>query len=88
LISLNASPQGNALLSACGLHFSILGFNAMIGHQQDEIASQSAAPANVRKADGKQAKQEKQVQDMLEDDDVREALRLLHAQKTGSGEPA
>jgi len=60
----------------------------MASHQQDEVASQSAAQANVRNADGKQAKQDKSVQDMLEDDDVREALRLLHARKAGSGEPA
>jgi hypothetical protein len=67
------------------------GANAMAGHQQDEVASATATKGD-RDTAGLQSKQQpgpdRRIQDMLEDDDVREALRLLHTDKPASGGPA
>lgn len=52
----------------------------MAGHQQNESASASTTKGDCEIAT-LQSKQAQQMQDMLEDDDVREALRLLHAGK-------
>jgi hypothetical protein len=58
----------------------------MADHQQDEIASATAAKGD-RDAASLQSRQEQRMQDMLEDDDVREALRLLHADKPRADRP-
>jgi hypothetical protein len=58
----------------------------MADHQQDEIASATAAKGDLDAA-SLQSRQEQRMQDMLEDDDVREALRLLHADKPRADRP-
>jgi hypothetical protein len=67
------------------------GANAMAGHQQDEVASATATKGD-RDTTGLQSKQEpaqdRRIQDMLEDDDVREALRLRHIEKPAGRGPA
>jgi len=52
----------------------------MTGHQHDTVASVDAGKSD-RNIAALRSKQEQRMQDMLEDDDVREALRLLHAEK-------
>ena len=80
LISLNALSRGPCIIRfVCKLHVPLITkANAMAGHQQDESASATTTKGDCEIAT-LQSKQAQRMQDMLEDDDVREALRLLHA---------
>jgi hypothetical protein len=97
LISLNALSRSRRIV--CFVREQrvplITRANAMAGHQQDEAASATTMKgdrdtASVRsgQAPEQEARQDSRIKDMLEDDDVREALRLLHAVKPASGRPA
>ena len=58
----------------------------MAGHQHDTVASVDAAKGD-RNISAPRSNQAQRMQDMLEDDDVREALRLLHAEKPAADRP-
>ncbi len=52
--------------------------------QVDVAGSQPATAKKIRKASSDQAPEERWVQDCLEDDDVREALKSLHERDKSS----
>jgi hypothetical protein len=93
LILVNArSCRGCILAPAAGSTFqSTTGINAMAGHQHDQVVS-AAAAKDARNTAGQQPKldsrRDRRVQDKLEDDDVREALRVLHAERPAGRGPA
>jgi hypothetical protein len=63
----------------------------MTCHPQDQVASDAAIKGD-RAGAGRPLKagweRDRRIQDMLEDDDVREALRLSHVQRPASSGPA
>jgi len=91
LILLNTKPSPQRILKAAcrgSAHLgSATGVKGMADKQQDGITSQTAAPAE----DGLRTaglKAERRIQDALEDDEVREALRLLHGGRRKQGDEA
>ena len=51
----------------------------MTNKQQNAVASQPAAKKDISPSDTRQTEEEHWVQDALEDDEVREALKTRHA---------
>ena len=49
-----------------------------MGDKQEEVDSQSAKASETLRVKRRQQEEERRIQDALEDDEVREALKFLH----------
>ena len=56
---------------------------ADITNKQEEVDSQSAKTGETLRVKRRQQEEERRIQDALEDDEVREALKVLHERDKG-----